>query len=375
MRHKEQFNQLLEQCRSGQVQLSTLSANDAVRMAAADRFARLNAIEVPSDVAQRIEARVRNRAAVLQAEEQLAEQRRSPLREVSRRPVMRRAWIAAFGVVAVLLLTFLGITSVAAKSLPGEPLYGIKQLEQHVALAWAGDQSARASLQLTQLQQAIADLGTVVREHRSDAAIEEALATVAADTQAGQNAVHALPAGQQRVALEQTLANTLNDERTSLHRLLSQVNWESRVTFTHQLGALGEAVPSITGVTVSWDSGDTPTLTITGKNFAPGARLVIDGSPRGVVLSSTTTTLRVLVRASDWSGSQMGTIGVVNPDGTAAQIGWMSGPHQHDQWGPGNDHSTPGPTPGMGRGTPWPGDDNGTPGSGMNGHHHGMPGP
>lgn len=379
MRRKEQFNQLLEQRRLGQVQLSTLSADDAVRMAAADRFARLNAIEVPSDVAQRIEARVRNRAAALQAEEQLAELRRSPLREVSRRPVMRRAWIAALGVVAVLLLTFVGITSVAAKSLPGDPLYGMKQLERHVALAWAGDQSARASLQLTQLQQAMADLSTVVREHRSDAAIQEALSTVAADSQASQQAVHVLPAGEPRVALEQTLVNTLNNEHALLHRLLSQVGWSQRVDFTRQLGALGEAVPSITGMTVSWDSGDTPTLTITGKHFAPGARLVIDGSPRGVVLSSTTTTLRVLVRASDWPGSQMGTIGIVNPDGTAAQIGWMGGPHQHDQWGPGNNHSTPGPTPGMGRGTPWPGNDNGTPGMGRGtpwpGNDNGTPGP
>ncbi len=364
MRHKEQFHQLLKQCRSGQVQLSTLSADDAVRMAAADMFASLNAIEVPSDVAQRIEARVCNRAAVLQAEGQLAQQRHSSLREVSRRPVMRRAWIVALGVVAVLLLTFVGITTVAAKSLPGDPLYGMKQLERHVALAWAGDQSARASLQLTQLQQAMADLNTVVREHRSDAAIQEALATVAADTQASQQAVHVLPAGKPHMALEQTLANTLKGERTSLHRLLSQVGWESSVAFTRQLGALGEAVPLISGMTVSWDSGDTPTLTITGKNFAPGARLVIDGSPRGVVLSSTATTLRVLVRSSDWSGSQMGMIGVVNPDGTAAQIGWMSGPHQHNQSGPGNDHSTPGLTPGMGRGTPMPGNDNGTPGMG-----------
>lgn len=375
MRHKEQFNQLLEQQRLGQVRLSTLPADDAVRLAAADMFARLNAIEVPSDVAQRIEARVRNQSVALQMEGQLAQQRHSSLRKVSHRPVMRRTWIVALGVVAVLLLTFVGITTVAAKSLPGDPLYGMKQLERHVALAWAGDQGERASLQLTQLQQAMADLNTVVREHRSDAAIQEALATVAADTQASQQAVHVLPAGQPHMALEQTLTNTLKGERTSLHRLLSQVGWSQRVAFTRQLGALGEAVPSISGVTVSWDSSDTPTITITGKNFAPGVRLVIDGSPRGVVLSSTTTALRVLVRASDWSGSQMGTIGIVNPDRTAAQIGWMSGPHQHDQWGPGNYHGTPGLTPGMGQRTPWPGNDNGTPGPGMNDHPHGMSGP
>jgi hypothetical protein len=344
MRHEEQFDQLLEQHRSGLVQVSALPADAAVRIAAADRFTRLNAIEVPSDVAQRIEARVRNRAATLQAERRLAQQRRSPLREVSRRPVKRRAWIAAFAATVVLLLTFLGITTVAANSLPGDPFYGIKQLEQHVALAWTGDQSARASLQLTQLQQAIADLSTVVSKHRSDAAISEALATVAADTQASQKAVHGLPAGKPRVALEQTLANTLFDERTSLHRLLSQVGWSQRVAFTRQLGALGEAVPSITGVTVSWDSGDTLALTITGKNFAPGARLVIDGSSRGIVLQGSTTTLRVSVNTSDMHYHMMSSIGVVNPDGTAAQFAYSGNWDQHGQ--PGDHHSTPGPTHG-----------------------------
>ncbi len=373
MRRKEQFNQLLEQQRLGQVQLSTLPADVAVRLAAAETFARLNAIEVPSDVAQRMEARVRIRAAALQAERQLAQPRRFPLRQLARRPVMGRAWIAALGAALLVVLMFLGIGTAAANSLPGDPLYGIKQWEQHVAVAWAGDQAARASLQLTQLQQALADLETVVREHRPDGAIEEALATVAADTQASQSAVHALPAGQTRLALAQTLANTLFDERTALHRLLSQTGWESRVAFTRQLGALGEAVPAITGVTASWDWGDTLTLTITGKHFAPGARLVIDGSPRGIVLSANATTLRVEVRASDWSNAQMDTIGIMNPDGTAAQVGWASGPHQHDQWGPGDHHSTPGPTPG--HGTPMPGNDDGTPGPGMNGHHHGMSGP
>jgi hypothetical protein len=345
MRREKQFDQLLEQRRSGMVQLSELRADDAVRMAAAESFARLNDIAIPPDVAQRIEARVRNQASALQAERQLAKPRRSPLREVSRRPVMRRAWIAAFAATVVLLLTFLGITTVAANSLPGDPFYGIRQVEQHVALAWTGDQSARASLQLTQLQQAIADLSTVVSMHRSDAAISEALATVAADTQASQKAVHGLPAGKPRVALEQTLANTLFDERTSLHRLLSQVGWESHVAFTTQLGALGEAVPSITGVTVSWDSSDTLTLTITGKNFAPGARLVIDGSSRGNVLQGSTTTLRVSVHTSDMLSHMMSRIGVVNPDGTAAQFAYSGNWDQHGQPGPGNHHSTPGPTP------------------------------
>jgi hypothetical protein len=210
------------------------------------------------------------------------------------------------------------------------------------------------------LQQALADLNTVVRERRSAAAIQEALATVAAKTQACQQAVSALPVGSPRETLTRSLANALRAERQTLHQLLPQVDWEDQLAFTHQLGRLGEPIPAIVGVTPVESAGDTLTLTITGKNFVPGARLVINGSPRGVVLSNTPTTLRVQVHDSDLFHHQASTIGVVNPDGTAAQIRLASIP-DHDQPGPGDQHTTPGPSHGS---TPEPGD----------GEHSPMPG-
>jgi hypothetical protein len=353
MRREEQLDQLLEQQRLGMVHLTALDADDVERMTAAKSFARLNAIEIPSDMAQRIEARVRNRVNALQAERQVAEPSRLPRHLVERRPVMRWAWIAALGTAVVLLFTFLGMTTAAANSLPGDALYGIKQWEQRVAVAWTGDQSARASLQLTQLQQAIADLRTVVSQHRSAATIEEALATVAADTQASQGAVHALPTGQPREALAHSLTKTLQEERGALHHLLSRVDWEGQLAVTRQLGALGEPVPTIAQVRMVEDTDDALVLTVNGKNFAPGAHLVINGSPRGIVLSNTPTTLRVLVQASDLPHHDAYTIGAVNPDGTAAQVRLAGGQDHPGQSEPGDHHGTPGPTHGS---TPEPGD-------------------
>lgn len=349
MRRKEQLELLLEQQRTGMVHQPVPDAENGPRLAAAEMFARLNMIEIPSDVEQRIEARVRNQTAALLAEKPHV----TSLRLLERRPATRRAWMAALGMVAALLLAFLGITTAAANSLPGDPLYGVRQAEQQVALAWTGDQSARASLQLTHLQQAIADLNTVVRERRANTAIQEALATVSAETQASRSAVNNLPTGQARETLARSLENTLQEERQTLHRLLFQVDWYMRLAFTQQLGALGEAIPTLAQATIVESAGDTLVITVTGKHFAPGARLFINGFPRGVILSNMATTLRVQVQAFDVPHHSTYTIGVANPDGTAAQVRLAGTPDHHDQPGPGNHPGSPGPSHG---GTPWPGD-------------------
>lgn len=355
MRREKQLDELLEQRGRGMVQTSALHADDAAKIAAAESFVRLNDIEIPDDVAQRIEARVRSHAHALQAERQLARQRRAP----QRRFVMRRAWIAAFSTAMLLLLALAGVGNVAANSLPGDSFYSIKQFEQRVAVDLAGSQNARISLQLTQLQQAITDLNTVTRGHRPDAAVSQALASVAAQTRACQQAIAALPEGQQKTALAQTLASTLNDERASLYRLLPQVNWAQRLAFTRQLGALGETIPMITTVTVSESSGNTLILTITGKNFTPGARLYIDGLPRGTVLQNTSTMLSARINAADLSHHASHSIGIINANGTAAQS--MAAMEQDHPMMPG---ATPGPGNGDHPTTP------GTPGTGdMHGEH------
>jgi hypothetical protein len=76
--------------------------------------------------------------------------------------------------------------------------------------------------------------------------------------------------------------------------------------------------------------------------------------------------LRVWVHTSDMPSHELSNIGVVNPDGTAAQFAYAGDWNQHDQPGPGNHHGTPDPQPGDSHyspmpgpgsgGSPWPGD-------------------
>ncbi|MBE3561036.1 MAG: hypothetical protein IMW89_17700 [Ktedonobacteraceae bacterium] len=326
MRHErrdEQFDLLLEQLRSNDAQLPKLNEDDAARIAAAEALARLNQVEIPSVVAQRIEDRVRARIQTLHAQ-RVTQRRGSQRGMIGSGSFFRRRWILALSVIMVivlLLFAFLGVTSVAASSLPGDPLYRIKQFEQQVALALAHDETSRASLQITQLHGALNDLVSVVNNKRSDAAITAALNVVAQNTEASQQAVKNLPASQQH-AVQVQLAGALSKERAVLHRLLPQLDWPQRLAFTHQLGVIGESIPVIEHVTSVARTEHTITLNITGKNFAPGVRPVIDGVQRGSIVQSNTTNVQVVINSSEFSGEEehSHTIGVLNPDGTAAQV-------------------------------------------------------
>jgi hypothetical protein len=321
MRREEQLDLLLEQYRNGSIDPSSLSAKDAARIAAATSLARLNEIEVPSTVAERIEERIRTRIHTLHLEE-VAHQRHPHSRTVGYHPLTRRVYLAIASISLLLMLSFafLGVTHVAANSLPGDPLYQVKYLEQQIALAQTHDQEEQVSLQMAHLSTALADLSTVVKEKRADADITAALAVVASDTQQSQQAVNAFPVGQAHENLAKALTGTLNDERATLLQLLPQLGWSQQLAFTNQLEHVGGQIPLVAQVVIARNINYTFILTITGKNFAPGVRLLIAQTPRGIILQQTSTMLKVIVNADDLPADGASTVGVLNPDGTAAQM-------------------------------------------------------
>jgi hypothetical protein len=371
MTPEEYLDYLIQQQLSDASWQPDSSDDEAARLAAAEAVANLNTIEPPFALSERIEARVRSQARlrqnghaptlvpgrqtgrVIQLE---PVPRPSPAREnPPRRPHVRRALIAALSTAAVLLLALLGVSNVAAGSLPGDPLYGVRQFEQQVALSNANSPDARANLLITQLQNALADLQTEVNDGRSDDNIRQALSIVASDTQQSQAAVAALPAGTTQGTAQQSLSTTLQNEQSVLYTLLGRVDWPLRLAFTQQLGALGVAIPTVTQVKITPGPNNTLILKLTGANFAQGAQLTINGNVRGAVTQNTGTTLTATVSLADWRDDDS-VIGVMNPDGTAAQK--FAGDDQNDGSDDGSDdgHGTPVPgrtvTPGR---TPTPG--------------------
>lgn len=354
MRGEDHLDDLIEQYLHGAASPISARDDDSARILAAKALDRLNEFEAPPAMTERIEARIRAKARAHKNGRIVFLEGRPPRPQPidqPRRPYYRRPWLVALTTVAVLVMACLGVVSAAQNSLPGDLLYGVKQLEQRVALVSASSPADRARVQIGQLQGAISDLETEVNDGRSDDDIAQALSIVATETRDSQAAVASLPAGADRDTLEQTLEETLGNERTTLYQVLARVDWSTRLAFTQQLGVLGAPVPGIANVTADEGSSDTLTLKLTGTNFAPGARLVVNGTARGTVSQETSTEIVAQVHASDLPGGT-DAIGVLNPDGTAAQASLKVDDH-HDGSGDGDDHG--------GQGTPSPGS---TPGSG-----------
>jgi hypothetical protein len=352
MTPEEQLDQLIERWEQGAWLGPVANAEIETRLTAAKTVAALHEIDVPPAFAARLEARLRARARHLAQRNghEIAVPR--PRKRVrSQRVLLGRAWTTAVGIAAVVLLTCISAFTASAQSLPGDPLYGLKQLEQQVTLAFASSPQDHAQLQISQLRSALNDLSAVVSERRQDETIQEALGVVADRTRASQAAVAALPTGPDQAAAERDLVSTLAMEDQTLRGLLARLDWPLRLAFTQQLGALGDAIPTITRVQVSRPTNNQLQITVTGTNFAPDVALMINGVPKGTVSKRTATQLVALITPSDWPRGTR-TVGVLNPDGTAAQRVVKGTDGDGDQDDDDGHEATPGATS-----TPEPGND------------------
>lgn len=368
MNPEEQVDRLIEMQSTGEVQHPETSDEITVRLAVAETLLELQDIEVPSELAARIELRVR-------AHSHHPPQQNGkiiPLPGFRARPNFhsfgkRSGWIALLGAAALLVLICVGTLTAAARSLPGELLYGVKQAEYQVQLDLAGSPHARTEDAINQLRSTLADLSTVVNDGGDQNVTMQAFTLLSAKTAESWAAVADVPAAADRQGVQRDLDGALIAEEQTLRSLLKHTNyWQVRLAFTHQLGVLGDTVGTVSQAIVSHQSDGTYLLTVIGTNFAPDARLVINGLPVGVIRQSASTQLVAVVNASDWphDAHTVG-VGILNPDGTAAQVivnGDDDSPHG------GDDHGGQGtPQPG---GTPTPGDDHGGhggPGSGSSG--------
>jgi len=353
MKPEEYLDRLIESREYGLEPLPLASGEVAAGLAAARTLERLNELDVPPDFARRLELSIRLRSRELARENDSSHADTRPLRlSIPRSPrprrlAMHRAWIAALGIAAALVLACAGILTVSAQSLPGDPLYGLKQATEQFQMNFSSSPQDRINAQIDQLHNTLADLNTVVSNRRSDEAIRVALNAIADNTKSAREAVASLPAGTDRDTAQQNLQHALDEEDQTLRSLLTQVDWPIKVAFTQQLGALGDPVPTVTHVTTALQSNGTLLITLTGTHFAPGVRFVIDGQQAGTITASSPEQLIAILNNAVGLSDEHG-IGVLNPDGTAAQLAYENDTHDD---GPGNNHpgyGTPAPTRGSG---------------------------
>lgn len=337
MNPEEYLDRLIERREHGGAQLPVINDEIAASVAAAEMLAQLREIDVPPAFADHLELQIRAHARNLARQTSATIPIVRPWSPAGpQRSLVRKTLITMLGIAAMLMVACVGVLTASASSLPGDALYSLKQAENQFTLTFASNPNDRVSVQIEQVQSSLIDLNTVVNGGRDDEAIRLALDTVAAKTNDSRGAVAALPAGSEREAAQRELDGVLAEEEQTLRHLLDQVDWPIRVALTQQLGALGDPVPTVTHVTERTQSNGTLLITMTGTHFAPNVTLIIDGRPGGVVSVSTPGQLVAVISASTWSVDDHA-FGVLNPDGTAAQIMLDGDGHEPDQQG--SDHS------------------------------------
>jgi hypothetical protein len=302
MKREEDLDQLLDLKLAQGQRLSVDNEEIAACLAAAERLSRLQGIDVPGEVAARLAQSVRARARSYElspqngrtfSDQQALQPAPARIYPQTRRTLGHRAsWVALLGVAALLILAFTGLL---AHRLPGELSSRSQQAEHQLTPTFANDPQARVRVDLQLLQ------------------------SVAARTSACREAVAAVPAGSGRATTQQALSSVLAQEEQTIRQLLSQVDWPMQLLFTRQLGVLGEAVPTVSHVTLSAQSNGSFLVTLTGTHFAAQAKLMVDGQPTGT-LSLVTPERLVAIMRSSRPFPEADAFGVLNPDGTAAQI-------------------------------------------------------
>ena len=136
--------------------------------------------------------------------------------------------------------------------------------------------------------------------------------------------IQALPAGPDQNRLTKELTTLQTDARQTLRKLLDKLGVPERVLTTAELGRLGETVSSLTQaqITLAAQPDGQASVSISGSHLQPGAQLLVNGRP---VAASGTLQNAVFVFILQWQGNQHPqSIGILNPDGTAAQTTQIS---------------------------------------------------
>jgi uncharacterized membrane protein YgcG len=211
----------------------------------------------------------------------------------------------------------------AASASPGTLLYGLHRFEQGVQVSLAGSATERTRLHLTFAQEALAALDAAAARHQTGTPYSDALATFQQEMQAATTSLSDVSPGTDYSALSSQLGQLRAQGRADLHITLAVLPWSGRVMTTAVLGDIGDTVLQVNAATMVYLENSVQDqhlweITVIGAGFMPGAVLLVNGAPAGVVRSVTPTML-VAQMSGDDSGPLPASIGVANPDDTAAQ--------------------------------------------------------
>lgn len=206
---------------------------------------------------------------------------------------------------------------------PNNPLYAVKRWEQQVQVSFASSSTDQAELHLQFARDQLTTLGTFTDTSHAPS-YQKTLANFDQYMTLATQEIQALPAGANQNRLTRELATLQTDARQTLRGLLNELAVSERVLTTNELGRLGDTVSSLTKaeVTLPAQPNGQASVSISGSHFQPGAQLLVNGQP---VAASGAVQNGMYLFTIEWHGNQHPhTIGILNPDGTAAQTTQIS---------------------------------------------------
>jgi hypothetical protein len=217
-----------------------------------------------------------------------------------------------------LLLSTSTLALAAQATNPDNPLYAVKNWEQHVQLLFAGNAENQASLNLQFAQGRLNALSSLTSANQA-AAYRQALTDLDQNIDVSTAIINDLPAGAQHDRLAKELSSFKGDTIHVLRGLLSRLAIPERLTTTNELANLGDKVPQIDSAILQLPAhaNEKAIISFTGGNIDSGAHLLIDGQliDASGYLQNGQITFRI-----DWRGrSYPHSLGIMNPDGTVAQ--------------------------------------------------------
>jgi hypothetical protein len=195
----------------------------------------------------------------------------------------------------------------------------VKHWEQHVQVSLANSLQSRTELDMQFARERLNTLAGLADSAQADA-YRQALVDFDQQLSTASSDIQELSSVAVRERLSSELVALKVDARQKLRGFLPQLVLAERLVTTDELGRLGDIVPrslSVEIVLPSHLNEHTATISITGDNIQPGAQLLMNGrvlDAQGVFQND------LYVVTTSWNGNQHPqSIGILNPDGTAAQ--------------------------------------------------------
>src|SRR5260221_4772964 len=270
-------------------------------------------LQVDPDYAWQLEQRILTRNAALP--------RQQPVRGWALRRLLRAQPVFRVALSLCLLLLLLGtgvLVAAAQMTNPDSPLYVVKHWEQQVQVSLAHSPENQAHLDLQFAQDRLKTLVTLADAAHVQA-YSEALVELDQRISAAARVIDALPAGAEHDRVESQLATLQADARHTLRGLLPQLALSERLLTTDELGRLGDSVPHLVSaeIVLPAHQGGQAIISISGDDIQPGAHLLVDS---WLVEATGSLQNGRDVFMTNLDGKQQPyNIGILNPDGTAAQ--------------------------------------------------------